>query len=98
MDIDELAIYMFDSFTSDVISDIGTPLGDVSCWLSKGGTYKEPYQVSLRIFATPLSSASHELDFSFVNRLVTADENLLYDDIMKGILYARSALNCGLQI
>lgn len=91
---DDLKLYLSERFSEHVIYTCKAEkaFGAVRFWIARRGSMKLLSKVSLRIFATPVSSAASERNFSFVHRLVTTDRNRVKDDIIENLIYARSAL------
>ncbi|KAI0563666.1 zinc finger BED domain containing protein [Gracilaria domingensis] len=97
-DLDSFEKYMGRSFPLPVLQQLRTVKKEgedhktklVKFWISQSALYPDLSKVALRLYATPVSSASSERNFSAVNRIVTADRSKLKSNLVEDMLYLRS--------
>lgn len=89
---DTLTKYMGKRFSRPVLEGVSNRGGLIKFWVGQEHIYPDLAKVSFRIFATPVSSASSERNFSAVNRILTSDRSRLDSSLLEDLMYARSAV------
>jgi len=91
-DSDTLSKYLWWNFPQSVMDVLKEDLGIAKFWLSQVQMYPDLCSIALRFFATPVSSASSEGNFSAINRILSSDRSRLKSNFLEYLLYARSSV------
>ena len=74
-------------------NDIRTKNGEIMFWIRVQKKYSCLHRIALRVFAAPISLMSSKGDFSFINRLLTANHACRNDDIIEDNAFLKSFFN-----
>ncbi|KAI0564670.1 Ribonuclease H-like protein [Gracilaria domingensis] len=93
VETDVLIKYLERKLTAKMLSllrDDSKGNGIIKFWIIMQSSLPDLSTVALRIWATPVSSAETERNFSTVNRTLSAERSLLRADIVEDLLYVNT--------
>ena len=64
-------------------------------WLANEQMFPNLTRIALRIYATPVSSATNERNFSFGSKIEAPERSSLAPDVVCDLLFCRFQMNAG---